>query len=243
MQWGTMPKVRVTLSMRTGNAFEKANEVWLADLTGDLMREGTATRTAAQISQEAARMGGSLTIGVGADDDHDRRRRAQRVRPADGRSGRRRRPQPEVPGIGAAAAEGQHGAQPRRRSSASRSSSRCRNSAPSIYGDHAYGRVFPTEEMVKGFTLDAGPRFYNADLRRRALAALRRRALRCRGGGGRDPQGVRRLARRAREPVAAAAQADVVARRPHRRSSRRAAVHRDPRGADRSIRRIRTTSR
>ena len=36
-----MPKVRVTLSMRTGNAFEKADEVWLADLTGDLMREGT----------------------------------------------------------------------------------------------------------------------------------------------------------------------------------------------------------
>ena len=43
VQWGTMPKVRVTLSMRTGNAFEKADEVWLADLTGDLMREGTAT--------------------------------------------------------------------------------------------------------------------------------------------------------------------------------------------------------
>ena len=67
VQWGTMPKVRVTLSMRTGNAFEKADEVWLADLTGDLMREGTSTRTAAQISEEAARMGGSL--------DRQRRRR------------------------------------------------------------------------------------------------------------------------------------------------------------------------
>ena len=68
VQWGTMPKVRVTLSARTGNAFEKANEVWLADLTGDLLREGTATRTAAQISQDAARMGGSLNIGVGPDE-------------------------------------------------------------------------------------------------------------------------------------------------------------------------------
>src|SRR5687768_145442 len=37
VQWGTMPKVRVTLSMRTGNVLEKANEVWLADLTGDLI--------------------------------------------------------------------------------------------------------------------------------------------------------------------------------------------------------------
>ena len=27
VQWGTMPKVRVTLRIRSGNAFEKANEV------------------------------------------------------------------------------------------------------------------------------------------------------------------------------------------------------------------------
>ncbi len=53
--------------MRTGNAFEKADEVWLADLTGDLIREGTTTRSAAQISEEAARMGGSLSVNVGGD--------------------------------------------------------------------------------------------------------------------------------------------------------------------------------
>ena len=29
-----------------------------------------------------------------------------------------------------------------------------------MYGDHAYGRVFPTEEMVKGFTLDQVRGFY-----------------------------------------------------------------------------------
>ena len=46
VQWGNMPKVRVHAELRTGNAFEKANEVWLADLTGNLMREGTTTRTA-----------------------------------------------------------------------------------------------------------------------------------------------------------------------------------------------------
>src|SRR5687768_18568254 len=49
VQWGTMPKVRVTLRIRSGNAFEQADEVWLADLTGDLIREGTATRSATQI--------------------------------------------------------------------------------------------------------------------------------------------------------------------------------------------------
>jgi pyruvate/2-oxoglutarate dehydrogenase complex dihydrolipoamide acyltransferase (E2) component len=64
VQWGTMPKVRVTLSMRTGNAYEKADEVWLADLTGTLIREGTTTRSAAQISEEVARMGGALSVNV-----------------------------------------------------------------------------------------------------------------------------------------------------------------------------------
>ena len=67
VQWGEMPKVRVSLSVRSGNAFEGANEVWLADLTGSLLREGTATRNATQISKEAARMGGSLGVAVGGD--------------------------------------------------------------------------------------------------------------------------------------------------------------------------------
>ena len=65
--WGGMPKVRVTLTIRSGNAFEKSGEVWLADLTGDLIREGTTTRSATEISTEAARMGGALTISVGSD--------------------------------------------------------------------------------------------------------------------------------------------------------------------------------
>ena len=64
VQWGNMPKVRVTLTVRTGNAFEKSNEVWLADLTADLMREGSSSRTATDISREAAKMGGSLDISA-----------------------------------------------------------------------------------------------------------------------------------------------------------------------------------
>ena len=67
VQWGDMPKVGVSLSVRSGNAFEQANEVWLSDLTGTLLREGTAKRNATQLSRDAARMGGSLSVGVGAD--------------------------------------------------------------------------------------------------------------------------------------------------------------------------------
>src|SRR5690606_39081596 len=38
--YGTVPKVNVSLVVRMGNADESADEVWLADLTGALMREG-----------------------------------------------------------------------------------------------------------------------------------------------------------------------------------------------------------
>ena len=56
VSYGTMPKVTVELAVRAGNAQEAADQVWVADLTGDLMREGTKTRTALQISEAAARM-------------------------------------------------------------------------------------------------------------------------------------------------------------------------------------------
>lgn len=58
--YGTVPKVTVQLSMWGGSSEEAADEVWLADLTTRWMREGTTSRNATQISQEAARMGGTL---------------------------------------------------------------------------------------------------------------------------------------------------------------------------------------
>jgi predicted Zn-dependent peptidase len=60
--YGTIPKATVTLMVRTGNMHEQANEVWLSDLLAELMKEGTQSRTAQQLSEEVARMGGSLSI-------------------------------------------------------------------------------------------------------------------------------------------------------------------------------------
>ena len=70
-----------------------------------------------------------------------------------------------------------------------------------MYGDHAYGRVFPTDAMVKGYTLDQIRAVLPADLRRRPLAALRGRTVRQRGGRGGDPKGVRGLGARAARPA------------------------------------------
>jgi predicted Zn-dependent peptidase len=53
--------------VRAGNANETPSQVWLADLMGELMQEGTATRTAEQVANEAASMGGQVFVGVGLD--------------------------------------------------------------------------------------------------------------------------------------------------------------------------------
>src|SRR5438270_6824595 len=65
--YGAIPKVMVALSIRAGNLNEAENQVWLADLTGNLMKEGTTSRSAQQVAQEAASMGGSVDVTVGPD--------------------------------------------------------------------------------------------------------------------------------------------------------------------------------
>lgn len=159
VQWGTMPKARVTLSVRTGNAFEGPEEVWLSDLAGDLMREGTATRTAAQISEEAARMGGSLNIGVGGDTttiwgDVLSEYASPMTELIADVVRHPKFPESELPRLKANML---------RTLSVSLSQPQqvaVQTFRAVLYGDHPYGRVFPTEAMVKGFTLEQIQRFY-----------------------------------------------------------------------------------
>jgi zinc protease len=67
VEYGTLPKVTVRLAVRSGNIDEKAGQVWLSDLMGDFLSQGTKTKSAADIAESAARMGGSLNIAVGPD--------------------------------------------------------------------------------------------------------------------------------------------------------------------------------
>src|SRR3954469_18869457 len=67
VQYGSTPKVMVALEARAGNVEEAPNQVWLADLTGDMLVEGTKTRTAAQIAEQSANMGGSVNVAVASD--------------------------------------------------------------------------------------------------------------------------------------------------------------------------------
>jgi zinc protease len=65
--FGSIPKVLIDVSVRAGNLNEAASEIWLADLTGQLLKEGTEHRSSEQIAQEAASMGGDVTVNTGSD--------------------------------------------------------------------------------------------------------------------------------------------------------------------------------
>lgn len=64
--FGSIPKTALTAVVRTGNLNE-GNNTWLADLTGELMKEGAGKRDANQIAEAAASMGGSVNLSVGPD--------------------------------------------------------------------------------------------------------------------------------------------------------------------------------
>ena len=66
--YGVLPLVTVSLIIRTGAIDEGSDQVWLSDLMGDMMQQGTATRSAAALADAVAGMGGDLSIGVHDDD-------------------------------------------------------------------------------------------------------------------------------------------------------------------------------
>jgi len=65
VHYGELPKTTVSLIIKTGNVHEGNDKVWLADITGRLIREGTATSNFAALSKKAAMMGGSINVNVG----------------------------------------------------------------------------------------------------------------------------------------------------------------------------------
>jgi zinc protease len=162
VDYGTTPKARVALFVDVGNAYETASQVWLADVTGDLLVEGTKSRTALEISTAAARMGGSLEVAVGAETTQIGgavlsefapemvRLVADVVRhPAF--------PESELPRI---KNDRQRQLSIARSQSQQLATERFR---AALYGnEHPFGRVFPTPEMIEGYSLEDVEAFYEA---------------------------------------------------------------------------------
>jgi zinc protease len=66
--YGNIPKVSVSLALRAGNLNESKDLLGVADVTGELLKEGTASSSASALAESAARMGSTLNVGTGADE-------------------------------------------------------------------------------------------------------------------------------------------------------------------------------
>ncbi len=62
--FGDVPKTTILVNVRTGNLNE-GGRTWLADLTGELLTQGTASASGSEIAARAASMGGALTVSTG----------------------------------------------------------------------------------------------------------------------------------------------------------------------------------
>ena len=158
--FGQVPKVTIRLVVQAGKLHEGREEVWLADLTGDMMSEGTTALSADALAREFASMGGELGVGVGPDTAVDLDRGPERSRRQGGPA--RSPTWPQRPLLPAAELE-RVKANLLRNLALRKSSPQAvaqEKFAELMFGDHPYGRIFPTEAMLKGYTLDQVKAFH-----------------------------------------------------------------------------------
>lgn len=151
--YGAVPKTNVSLAVRVGNVDEKADQTGLADLMGKLLLQGTKTRSAVQVAETAAKLGGPLTVNVRADESSldieclgDSTAEAIRLVAEVART-------PAFPAAELARLKGDllrevaiERSQPQPLADESY--------ARAIYGNHPYGRVLPVAAQVEKFTLE-----------------------------------------------------------------------------------------
>jgi zinc protease len=157
--YGAIPKATVAAVVRSGNMNEPADKIWLADLTGDMMGEGTTTRTSAAVDAEAARMGGSLGIGTGLDTSNVGIDVLGEYAPDAVRLVADVLTHPLLPESELARLKTDRlralsiqKAQP-----GSLALERFRKV---LYGEHPYGRIYPTEQMINSVSLEDVRKFY-----------------------------------------------------------------------------------
>lgn len=67
VEYHTLPVLHLRLVVGAGSATDPANLPGLASLTGDMLREGTTTRSSAQIAEAIEFVGGSISVSTSAD--------------------------------------------------------------------------------------------------------------------------------------------------------------------------------
>lgn len=151
IHYGTVPKVSMMLTVEGGNSSEAADQVWLADLVGNLMDEGTTSRSAEQVALEAARMGGSLETSVASTFTSVRADALSEFTPDMVRlvgdvARNPLLPESELPRLKADLQRELSIAKSQQQSLANE------KFLATLYPNQPFGRLYPTPEMINGFT-------------------------------------------------------------------------------------------
>jgi predicted Zn-dependent peptidase len=160
--FGTVPKAALQLNINTGAVNETAEQTWLSQVVGELLEEGTTTRSGEQLARDAASMGGSLGVSVGADQT------TLSLEVLSERAGSAARLLGDV-AINATLPESELA---RVKANLARNIAIARTVPQQIadekfqqvlYGDHPYGRQFPTEGQLETYTIDQARQFHRAN--------------------------------------------------------------------------------
>jgi predicted Zn-dependent peptidase len=158
IDYGTVPKVTVLAVVRTGN-IDDGGSTWLADVTAEMMKEGTATRSAPAIAEAAAGMGGSLNVGAGAEQATVgisvlSERAAEAVELVADVLRNPALPESELPRVIANFERGLAVARSDPQSQAGEALARL------VYGDHPFGRALPRPGQLAGYDIAAVRAFH-----------------------------------------------------------------------------------
>lgn len=160
VHYGTIPKASISLIIKTGNAHEGNNQVWLADLTGRFLREGTSSMDFAAISKKAAMMGGSLNVSVGLTQTTISGNVLAEFAPEFIKLISTLVMEPAFPASELDRLKSDFKRRLITQKNVPQAQAQEKFFA-AMYGDSPYGRIFPTEEMINGFTVEMVKDFYN----------------------------------------------------------------------------------
>ncbi len=160
--YGNIPKVTLSVALRSGNLNEPQDLLGVADLTGELLKEGTKTLSAQALAEAVARMGSSLSVTVGPDEttfdidvlseyggDAAKLLADVAIHPL--------LPESELPRLKANLLRQVLVAKTRPGQIAL---ARFRKL---LYGDHPYGEILPSEQSLHKITIEDARKFYAAN--------------------------------------------------------------------------------
>ncbi len=158
-EYGSVPLVTVRADLAFGKANESADQVWLSNLTIQLMREGTETMSGAEVANDAARMGGQLETSPGTDQsfvsiDVLGEFAADAVKLIADVVRHPKLPESELERVRNDALRqlAVQLATPQAQASQA--------FAATLFPEHPYGRMFPTESQLKGYKIADLRKFY-----------------------------------------------------------------------------------